>query len=117
MTLIETIYKELKDNKITKNNEDFSTRFLNRSSKYYSVIKNKNLEANTDVLINVANRLEQLNKIRSKYVSENKYSQIEIQIANELANQTINKKPNKTLVNNVINALQHYQTKTQVLLN
>lgn len=116
MTFIETIYTELKKNNVTKNNNDFSTRFLNRSSKYYSVIKNKKLEANTDVLVNLANRLEQLNKIRSKYVSENQYLQIEIQIANELANRTINQKPNKTLVNNVINALQHYQTKTEVVI-
>ena len=116
MTLIETIYKELKDNKITKNNEDFSTRFLNRSSKYYSVIKNKNLEANTDVLVNVANRLEQLNKIRNKYVNENKCTQIEIQIANELANRTFKSNPSKYLINNYINALQHYQTKTEVVI-
>jgi len=111
MTLIEQIYEELKENKITKNNEDFSIRFLNRSPKYYSVIKHKNLEANNEILVNLANKLEQLNFIRSKYSNNNKCEHIEKQIANELASRTITKqKPSKLLLNKVIRALQEHQT-------
>ena len=89
MTFIEKIYTELKENNITNNNIDFSTRFLNRSPQYNSV---------------------------NKYNLEDRYTYLESKIAQELANRTIStNNPSKHLINNVIYALQNYQTPKQAV--
>ena len=116
MTFIEKIYTELKENKITINNVDFSTRFLNRSPQYYSVIKTRKLDANNEVLVNIIKALEKINKTRKKYNLEDRYTYLESKIAEELANRTIStNNPSKHLINNVIYALQNYQTPKQAV--
>ena len=118
MTFIEEIYTKLKKDNITNNNIDFSIRFLNRSPKYYSVIKTRKLEANNEVLVNIIKALEKINETRKKYNLKDRYTHLESNIAQELANRTITtNSPSKHLINNVIYALQNYQTPKQVLVN
>jgi len=116
MTFIEKIYTKLKENKITNNNVDFSTRFLNRCPQYYSVIKTRKLDANNEILVNIIKELEKINETRKKYNLKDRYTYLEGEIAQELANRTIiTNNPSKHLINNVINALQNNQTPKQAV--
>jgi len=92
---ITTIYNQMREANIVSSTEDFSKRYLKKSSKYYSVIKAQGRDANTEVLLDC---LEQLAAIReyfqAKYpntLMEQRYEKwvdIENQLAEEIAQRT-----------------------------
>ena len=92
MTFMESIYTELKDNHITTNSEDFSTRFLRKSPHYYSAMKSKGSDATTDVLIDLATAMSTQREFLQQYDTTTiyetrwqKWIDIEAKVAKELA--------------------------------
>jgi len=114
MTFIENIYTELKDNAIIKNGEEFSTRFLNKSPRYYSAIKSQGIEAHTDLLLDLAETLATQRETLQAYDTYGlletrwkRWGEIEQKVAQEVALRTTRRgKLHSGALNSVIFALQ-----------
>ena len=114
MTFIENIYTELKNNAITKNSEEFSTRFLRKSPHYYSAIKSQGREAHTSLLLDLAENLVTQREALQAYDKSGllesrwkKWSEIEEKVAQEVALRTTRRgKLHSGALNSVIFALQ-----------
>ena len=118
MTFIENIYTELKDNAIIKNGEEFSTRFLNKSPRYYSAIKSQGIEAHTDLLLDLAETLATQRETLQAYDTSGlletrwkRWGEIEEKVAQEVALRTTRRgKLHSGALNSVIFALQSIPT-------
>jgi len=55
MLLMETIYKELNENKLLNNAEEFSTDWCNRSRSWFAVQKNKGSDFSIPAAISLLN--------------------------------------------------------------
>jgi len=113
MTFIENIYTDLKTNRITNNSEDFSTRFLKRSARYYSSIKAQGLDANSDVLLHLLEQLETTTGVVEKYCDAQRVQCLhgfQQKVADELVKRAfVSKTTSKTTLNNVKSALQRIE--------
>lgn len=113
MTFIETIYQELRTNRITNNSEDFSQRFLQRSPRYYSSIKAQGLDANSDVLLHLLEQLETTTGVVEKYCDATRVQCLhgfQQKVADELVKRAfVSKTTSKTTLNNVKSALQRIE--------
>lgn len=122
MTFIENIYTDLKTNQITNNSEDFSTRFLQRSARYYSSLKARGYDVNADTLWILLEQLESNRLILEQYCDKQlfqtriqKWHSIQQKVADELVKRAFMSKPvSKTAFNHVKNALQSVEYTNRV---
>ena len=122
MTFIENIYTYLKTNQITNNSEDFSTRFLKRSARYYSPLKARGYDVNADTLWILLEQLESNRLILEQYCDKQlfqtriqKWHSIQQKVADELVKRAFMSKPvSKTAFNHVKNALQSVEYTNRV---
>lgn len=90
-TFIENTYEQMRSANIVKNSEHFSTEYLGKSKSYFRAMKSQQLDANTEMLAQLANNLNARRKLfesvgtgdMSWYYED--WQKIEKNIAEELA--------------------------------
>ncbi len=76
MDIIEEINQTLKEQKLIKNDDDFSSCWLHKSDRYYSMIKSTGRDISFEALSTLAMRLKQLCERMEQQGFKNKQQQL-----------------------------------------